>query len=86
MIFYGLLILLFPIPSSWKRFILGILFALLFGVVLISHSFNSRRAAAAASASGWLSSSSDTLRARLGTVYTRVPCARGAVEGSLVFS
>ena len=53
---------------------------------VISHSFNSRRAATAASTSGWLSSSSDTLRARLGTVYTRVPCARRAVEGSLVFS
>ena len=52
---------------------------------VISHAFNSMRAASAASASAWLSSSSDTLRARLRTVYTRVPSARGAVEGTLVF-
>ena len=50
----------------------------------ISHSFNYRRAA---SASAWPSSSSrDPLRARLGTVFTRVPSARGAVEGTLYFS
>ena len=52
---------------------------------VISHSFNSRRAASAASASAWLSSSRDTLRARLRTVYTRVPSARRAVEGTLIF-
>ena len=52
---------------------------------VISHSANSRRAASAASASAWLSSSSDTLRARLRTVYTRVPSARRAVEGTLIF-
>ena len=52
---------------------------------VLSHSFNSRRAATAASATGWHSSSSDTLRARLGTVHTRVPSARRAVEGTLVY-
>ena len=51
---------------------------------IISHSFDSRRAA---SATAWpCSSSRDILRARLRVVVTRVPCARGAFEGSFVFS
>ena len=52
---------------------------------ITSHSFNTRRAATAASSIGWLSSSRDTLHARMRTVFTRVPCARKAVEGNLAF-
>ena len=37
---------------------------------IISHSFNIRRAATAASSTGWLSSSRDTLQARMRTAFT----------------
>ena len=69
---------------SWRVFI-GDLIRTAILCDVVSHSFNSRRAATAATGSAWLCDSSDTLRARLRTVYTRVPCARRAVEGNLVF-
>ena len=49
---------------------------------IISHSFNSSRAASA-----WPTCTScDQLRARLRVACTRMPCARRALEGSLAFS
>ena len=48
---------------------------------VVSHSFNSRRAA---SATAWPCSSSwEALRARLRVVFSRAPCAVRAVEGTL---
>ena len=53
---------------------------------ILYFSSNTRRAATAASSTGWLSSSGDSLRSRMRTVFARVSCARRAVEGNLVFS
>ena len=77
----------FSVPHFFllEKVYIGYLIRIAIWCDVISHSFNSRRAASAASASGWLSSSGDTLRARLRTVCTRVPSARGAVEGTLGF-
>ena len=51
---------------------------------IISHSFNSRRAT---TATAWPHATShDTMRARRRVLFTRIPCARRALEGSLSFS
>jgi hypothetical protein len=47
---------------------------------IFSHSFNSRRASATTA------TSHDTMRARRRVLYTRIPCARRALEGDLRFS
>ena len=53
---------------------------------IIYFSANTRRAATAASSAGWRGSSRDSLHSRMRTVFSRVSCARRAVEGNLILS